>query len=85
MSDIPRPCCPGCEPEADQILDHLEIMFCGTHMPGRAGADDGRASFALDAPSEAEQSRALCGFVHRDRPAAMGEGLLSDRPMDAVG
>jgi len=84
MSDTPLVWCPGCRPEADQIAEMLETLWCGTHMPERAGADDGAVSFGLDPGTEAEQSRALCAFVHRDRPA-MGEGLLSDRPMDAVG
>jgi len=65
MSDTPRVWCPACEPLADQIAEMLETQFCGTHFPDRTGPDDVLASFAFDAGTEAEQSRALCAFVHR--------------------
>ena len=49
MSDIPaetpriaRAYCPACEPDADTLLEILEVQWCNVHMPMREGLDDAR-------------------------------------------
>lgn len=66
MSD-PRAYCPSCEPEADPLAEMLETQYCGSHFPYTRGLDDTLVSFGLDPGTEAEQSRALCAFIHRSR------------------
>ena len=49
MSDMPaetpriaRAYCPACEPDADTLLEILEVQWCNVHMPMREGLDDAR-------------------------------------------
>src|SRR5258705_2845020 len=49
LSDIPaetpriaRAYCPACEPDADTLLEILEVQWCAIHMPLREGLDDAR-------------------------------------------
>ncbi len=67
MSVEPRSYCPGCEPQADPLAEILDVCYCGAHYPYTRGLDDHRVAFGLDPGTEAEQSRALCAFIHRSR------------------
>ena len=41
---IARAYCPACEPDADTLLEILEVQWCNVHMPMREGLDDGYES-----------------------------------------
>ena len=61
MTDTPQPWCPLCRPEADQILELLETVWCGRHAPGREGLDD--AGFRADAEALVTNN-AWCALIH---------------------
>src|ERR1700752_3109069 len=49
LSDIPpetpriaRAYCPACEPDADTLLEILEVQWCAIHMPLREGVGGAR-------------------------------------------
>ena len=67
-SDTPRVWCPGCEPKADEMAECLELQWCSTHLPDRAGEDDRLVSCGFDVVTDAEVNRAFCQLIHR--PAA---------------
>ena len=60
--------CPGCEPLADEFAELLELQWCGTHLPPRAGTDDALAWCEHGTSSDAEINRAFCQLIHGGRP-----------------
>src|SRR5229473_3254555 len=73
LSDIPaetpriaRAYCPACEPDADTLLEILEVQWCAIHMPLREGLDDARRPPRLDQRPGVAQA----ALVHREVPRA---------------
>jgi hypothetical protein len=74
LSDSPyvaRAYCPGCEPDADPSQDILDVRWCESHSPARAGADDEvvTASAYLSGSAEAggDDNRRWCDILHGRR------------------
>ena len=76
MTDFPteKPCvarayCPGCEPDADPLAEILDVHWCESHTPVRAGLDDLRATARGTsigtAEAGGEDNRRWCGLIHR--------------------
>ena len=65
---VARAYCPGCEPDADPSQDILDVRWCESHFPGRAGADDEvvTASAHLSGSAEAggNDNRRWCDLLH---------------------
>jgi hypothetical protein len=66
---LARSYCPGCEPDADVLLEVLEAHWCDAHVPVRAGADDGLAltrgvSYG-SAEAGGDDNRRWCELIHR--------------------
>ena len=63
-----RAYCPGCEPDADPSQDILDVRWCESHFPARAGADDEvvTASAHLSGSAEAggNDNRRWCDLLH---------------------
>jgi len=77
MSDIPaetpriaRAYCPACEPDADTLLEILEVQWCNVHMPMREGVDDERvmsdAMLTGSAEAGGDENRRWCDIIHGD-------------------
>jgi hypothetical protein len=75
VTDIPaekpaqsRLYCPGCEPEADVLLEILEVSWCEAHTPARAGVDDAlaivRGTGFGSAEAGGEDNRRWCEMIH---------------------
>lgn len=84
LSDIPpetpriaRAYCPACEPDADALLEILEVQWCALHMPLREGVDDARvmsdAMLTGSAEAGGDENRRWCDVIHGD-PARRGRG-----------
>jgi hypothetical protein len=65
---VARCYCPGCEPDADPVLEILDVRWCEAHVPARDGADDAvvTASAFLSGSAEAggADNRRWCEVVH---------------------
>ncbi|HSF04119.1 MAG TPA: hypothetical protein VLA62_14010, partial [Solirubrobacterales bacterium] len=77
VSDIPaetprvaRAYCPACEPDADTLLEILEVQWCNVHMPMREGVDDARvmsdAMLTGSAEAGGDENRRWCDIIHGD-------------------
>ena len=77
MSDMPaetpriaRAYCPACEPDADTLLEILEVQWCNVHMPMREGLDDARvmsdAMLTGSAEAGGDENRRWCDIIHGD-------------------
>jgi len=77
LSDIPaetpriaRAYCPACEPDADALLEILEVQWCNVHMPMREGVDDARvlsdAMLTGSAEAGGDENRRWCDVIHGD-------------------
>jgi hypothetical protein len=77
LSDIPaetpriaRAYCPACEPDADTLLEILEVQWCALHMPLREGVDDARvmsdAMLTGSAEAGGDENRRWCDVIHGD-------------------
>lgn len=77
LSDIPaetpriaRAYCPDCEPDADTLLEILEVQWCNVHMPLREGVDDARvmsdAMLTGSAEAGGDENRRWCDVIHGD-------------------
>ena len=77
MSDMPaetpriaRAYCPACEPDADTLLEILEVQWCNVHMPMREGLDDARvmsdAMLTGSAEAGGDENRRWCDVIHGD-------------------
>jgi len=75
MSDMPaetpriaRAYCPACEPDADTLLEILEVQWCNVHMPMREGLDDARvmsdAMLTGSAEAGGDENRRWCDIIH---------------------
>jgi hypothetical protein len=75
LSDIPaetpriaRAYCPACEPDADTLLEILEVQWCALHMPLREGVDDARvmsdAMLTGSAEAGGDENRRWCDVIH---------------------
>ena len=75
LSDIPaetpriaRAYCPACEPDADTLLEILEVQWCAIHMPLREGMDDARvisdAMLTGSAEAGGDENRRWCDVIH---------------------
>jgi hypothetical protein len=75
LSDIPaetpriaRAYCPTCEPDADALLEILEVQWCNVHVPLREGADDARvlsdAMLTGSAEAGGDENRRWCDIIH---------------------
>jgi hypothetical protein len=69
--------CPGCEPDADPLLEILDVRWCEAHVPPRDGMDDGvvvaNAFLSGSAEAGGDDNRRWCEIVHgagRLAPAA---------------
>ena len=97
MSDMPaetpriaRAYCPACEPDADTLLEILEVQWCNVHMPMREGVDDARvmsdAMLTGSAEAGGDENRRWCDIIHGDshragtRSAARGSAGRSCPP-----
>lgn len=67
---IARAYCPGCEPRADPLIEILEVRWCDSHAPGRAGPDDVLVTAGATAYASAEaggdDNRRWCELIHRE-------------------
>lgn len=77
LSDIPaetpriaRAYCPTCEPDADALLEILEVQWCNVHTPMREGVDDARvlsdAMLTGSAEAGGDENRRWCDVIHGD-------------------
>ncbi len=75
VSDIPpetpriaRAYCPACEPDADALLEILEVQWCALHVPLREGVDDARvmsdAMLTGSAEAGGDENRRWCDVIH---------------------
>ena len=78
MTDFPaekppvaRAYCPGCEPAADPMREILDVHWCDSHAPCRAGSDDvlatARGTAYGSAEAGGEDNRRWCELIHRGR------------------
>src|SRR4026207_1144128 len=92
LSDIPpetpriaRAYCPACEPDADALLEILEVQWCALHMPLREGVDDARvmsdAMLTGSAEAGGEGGARRAGRVGRDGARSRGGGGGRDPPL----
>ena len=80
---LARPCCPGCEPDADPVHEILDIRWCSTHAPSCRGVDDaGLEPDVTWGNTEAggEDNRRWCALLHE---RAMGDPARVDPLGDA--
>ena len=67
---IARAFCPACEPDADTLLEILEVQWCNVHMPMREGVDDARvmsdAMLTGSAEAGGDENRRWCDIIHAD-------------------
>jgi hypothetical protein len=65
---IARCYCPGCEPNADVLLEILEVRWCDEHVPERNGSDDALATARGVALGSVEaggdDNRRWCALIH---------------------
>jgi hypothetical protein len=84
VSDIPaetpriaRAFCPACEPDADTLLEILEVQWCNVHMPMREGLDDARvmsdAMLTGSAEAGGDENRRWCDIIHGDSHNGLGD------------
>jgi hypothetical protein len=77
LSDVPaetpriaRAYCPACEPDADALLEILEVQWCNAHTPMREGVDDARvmsdAMLTGSAEAGGDENRRWCDVIHGD-------------------
>jgi hypothetical protein len=85
LSDIPpetpriaRAYCPACEPDADALLEILEVQWCALHMPLREGVDDARvmsdAMLTGSAEAGGDENRRWCDVIHGASTRRAGRG-----------
>ena len=88
MSDMPaetpriaRAYCPACEPDADTLLEILEVQWCNVHMPMREGLDDARvmsdAMLTGSAEAGGDENRRWCDIIHGDCTRRAAGGVRS--------
>jgi hypothetical protein len=68
---VARAYCPGCEPAADPLREILDVHWCDSHAPCRAGSDDvlatARGTAYGSAEAGGEDNRRWCELIHRGR------------------
>jgi hypothetical protein len=78
---LARAYCPGCEPAADPLREILDVHWCDSHAPCRAGPDDvlatARGTAYGSAEAGGEDNRRWCELIHRGR--WLEEGALRPR------
>jgi hypothetical protein len=66
---VARAYCPGCEPAADPLREILDVHWCDSHAPCRAGPDDvlatARGTAYGSAEAGGEDNRRWCELIHR--------------------
>jgi hypothetical protein len=69
---VARPYCPGCEPNADVLLEILDVRWCETHAPVRDGFDDclltDQSTAYGGVEAGGEDNRRWCEVIHRRDP-----------------
>jgi hypothetical protein len=66
---VARAYCPGCEPDTDPSQDILDVRWCESHSPVRAGTDDevvAASGWYLSGSAEAggNDNRRWCDILH---------------------
>jgi hypothetical protein len=78
---IARFYCPTCEPEADPILEILDLRWCGLHTPVAGGPDDvvvlTETYPAGSGEAGGEDNRRWCQLFHR--PSQIAKVRRRDR------
>lgn len=62
--------CPGCKPNADPLIEALEVKWCIRHEPSVRGTDDSQVTVPPLLPGTTdraggETNRRFCNFIHR--------------------
>ena len=82
---IARAYCPACEPDADTLLEILEVQWCNVHMPMREGLDDARvmsdAMLTGSAEAGGDENRRWCDIIHGDSHNRRRRGRQAPPPL----
>ena len=64
-TDLARPYCPGCEPQANEVAEILQVRWCMHHEPKRDGPDDDAAKTDRMMGSSGEADGHDCRTIQR--------------------